>query len=86
MKTTKQILRQVVRESIAAAPTPLQLAAAALKLDADMGRVDPGSVTDVAYWLTRKPEHMPFPDEDEFANAGAVIEAMGIDPYALDSY
>ena len=86
MKTTEQTLRQVVRESIEAARTPLQLAAAALKLAADMGRVNPGSVTDVANWLTKNPEHMPFPDEDEFANAGEVMKAMGIDPYALDSY
>lgn len=86
MKTTEQTLRQVVRESIAAAPTPLQLAAAALKHAADMGRVVPGSVTDVANWFTQNPKLMPFPDEDEFANAGAVMKAMGIDPYALDSY
>ena len=85
MKTTEQTLRQVVRESIAA-PTVLQHAADALRDAASMGEVDPGSVTDVAYWLTQNPEHMPFPEEDEFANAGAVIEAMGIDPYALDSY
>ena len=86
MKTIEQTLRQVVRESIAAARTPLQLAAAALKRDADMGWVDPWSVDDVANWLTQNPEHMPFPDEDEFANAGEVMKAMGNDPFALDSY
>ncbi len=86
MKTIEQTLRQVVRESIAAARTPLQLAAAALKRDADMGWVDPWDVDDVADWFMKHRSLMPFPDEDEFANAGEVMKAMGNDPFALDSY
>lgn len=85
MKTTEQTLRQVIRESIAA-PTVLQRAADALRDAASMGRVDPGSVTAVADWFMKHRSLMPLPDEDEFANAGAVMKAMRIDPYALDSY
>ncbi len=86
MKTTEQALRQVIRESIAAAPTVLQRAADALRDAASMGEVVPGDVGDVAGWLMSRPHLMPYPEEDAFSNAGEVMKAAGYNPSELDAY